>query len=321
MVGSILGLFTPLTIWLQGQEELDSKFVDLLNLYLLAGFIAEGVVLFFLSNIIQDRRDVRNDRKDHTKDLYEIYKRIAEVGFTEEKDKLTRTYPSELTDHNYTSLEKIFEDSNPFPRISEKYLYLYNEYEYFDFAIEHLKHKKYKNIFQCWEKSNKLIDEYNDSPKFMEYLLKKIRKSMSESFPQFEEKKGSMFPDQFYKIKSVTDYIMNKIEYIQDYPAETIFNDLIIDRLGSEQSCICAKGSSIQSQLASTNKTNLDLEKYKKILELIMKDKKFRDLLDTNNKKRLEIIEEQEQFKKELQSLITRLKAGELIEGTCPIGY
>lgn len=166
MIGSAIGIFAPL-IWLNMQEKIDQKLIDSLNLYLLAGFIVEGIILFFVSEITQKKRDLQERRERHTKDLYEVYKRIADVGTIEENKKLFLAFPRNYEKRDIREMdmdyvrERILNYDPHDYYISEKYLDMHNDYEYFEYAIEHLKHQKYKNIYKHWEKAKQLLDEYN----------------------------------------------------------------------------------------------------------------------------------------------------------------
>jgi len=265
-------------------------------------------------------------REKHTKDLSEIYKRISDVGFTESKGKLVRTYPRNYEefdlDNTFIIMEKIRNNDPLSSRIEEEHLDIKKDYEYFGFALEHLKHKKYRDIYKHWETANKLIEEYNNSPKFTEQLQQKIRDSTHERFPDFEEKKGISYYEHFFKIQTITDYIMDKIWYVKEHTPESLLKDLIVDRLTSGFDCICTRGAGgIDPHLGSIAKEKLDLEKYTIMLVAILTDKEICESLDKETTKKFEIIKEQEEFKKQLQFLIIKLKVGELIEGKCSIGF
>lgn len=319
MIGSVGGIFAPLTIWLNIQTTLDQKLVDSLNLYLLAGFITEGIILFFFSDLIQKKRDLRTDRKEHTKDLNQIYLRLTDISFTEEKKELVLTFPKDYKQfNNFDNLEQIFDrDYDPhMNRISRQYLYMYEDYYYFDYALEHLKHKSYKNIYEHWEKSNNIINEYNKSPKFIDKLEEKIKIKMQENFPDFKEATHLQYDDHFYKPRTILDVILDTIKY-QTEEQEPNFEFLIIDRFGSGVWCICSKDYSISAQIGSIDKGKLDLEKYKQMLKSIIEDTEIKQMLELDSKKRLELFAELEKFSKELAVLIKKLKAGSILEGKC----
>lgn len=311
-----------LTIFIYyGIIEMDTIWNNL-TYFLLAGiFLPIGMLITLRLTKSHNSSEKQYDVKKHTENLIDVFKLVSQVTFRKKKENLVLMLPTEYEEPYSNStiikaMERITTETDR-SLTSIDGIKFHKEYKFFGFAMEHLKHKKYKDIYQHWENAERLIKEYNESSKFMGQLQQKIRDSISETFPEFEEQEGFSFPEHFFKIRTVTDYIMYKIWHIKEDTTDSILNDLITDRLNHEQSCICEKGSGINSHLGSIDKEKLDLKRYKEMLMSIMTDKKIRESLDTDFKKKHEISEEHDKFETKLKNLILKLEDVATIEGKC----
>ena len=297
-----------------------------LDTYLLGGFIVVEVIIFVTDQIIQSRRHLQDRRERHTKDLYEIYKRIADVGIMEEKQKLVLSFPRHYKEFDYTNTDILMESLERydprFERTTIQYFHLHKDYEYFDFAMEHLKYKKYNNIYKHYEKLNQLVEEYNKNPRFIDTLEQRIQETLSREFSDFEAREDYRYPDHFYSVRTITKYVSEIFDYGQEHEPENMLQNLIIDTFGSApHHCICTGGESRSPQLGSIDRNRVNLQQYQTTLTAILNDRELQGIMQKENSKYREIVKKIDEFSKELEILIKKLKAGELIEGKCPIGF
>lgn len=296
-----------------------------LDTYLLGGFIVAEVIIFVTDQIIQNRRHLQDRRERHTKDLYEVYKRITDVGIKKVEQNLELDFPVNYKEFrsNLDIIESMKKNYDPsLHRTTIPYFHLYQEYEYFEFAMEHLQYKKYNNIYKHWEKLNQLVEEYNKNPKFIDTLEQRIQETLSREFSDFEEREDYRYPDHFYSIRTITKYVSEIFYYYKEHKPENMLQDLIIDTFGSTpHHCICTGGGSRSPQLGSIDRNKVNLDQYRTTLIQILNDGKLQTIQQKEILKYREILGKIDEFSKELEILIKKLKAGELIEGKCPIGY
>jgi len=207
MAISATGIFLPL-VWLNYQSELISP-PPFLEAYLIAGFIMEGIILFIIGDMRQKKRDIRNDRKAHTKDLNQVYLRMTDVGIREEQKNLVLTFPRTFDEGTKYSDERIRkmvrgEYDSSIEQTSIKNLKYNEDYQFFDFAVEHLKEKQYKHIYKHWREANDLLENHNnESKKFFQDLADVIKQKMKEQYPEFVEVDQSPHADSIYFSKLI----------------------------------------------------------------------------------------------------------------------
>ncbi|MDE1829272.1 MAG: hypothetical protein KGI25_03005, partial [Thaumarchaeota archaeon] len=200
-------------------------------------------------------------------------------------------------------------------RISKQSLELYEDYYYFDYAIEHLKHKKYRDIYEHWKKADEIIEEFNKTTKFADKLAETIKTKISIEFPEFTTKKNiEDFDGNFYDLGLIFDFISDvmKNEKPDDY-----INFLKIGRSNDGIYSICTKRLKFYGQLTSKDENKIDLDRYKQVIKSIIQDTGVQKSLESDTKKRHDLISEQQKFSMGLEGLIKKLKAGSLIEGKC----
>jgi hypothetical protein len=206
MVGSVLGIFVPLTIWLNAQAQLDQKLVDSLNLYLLAGFIVEGIVLFFVGDIMQKKRDLQTEKKEHTRDLVQrIYNLLTDIFVREDyrTHKLAfQVYRDPDRYHTRKLNLDLLETDNavdlmPVDRLPKPY---------FEWGMKHL--EKYPNIIKPWKEANSALDEYNlVNEKIRKTLDDMIKNQMVQSFPSFVYFEPTSHSENIYYPKKMRDKV------------------------------------------------------------------------------------------------------------------
>ncbi len=306
MIGSVLGIFLPLVIWLNSQQELDSELVDVANLYLLAGFIVEGIILFFISNLIQTKRDLRTDRKEHTNDINKIFIRMTHAVIRDRRNGLKIVCPTKDIDPKKLALTGLFLEEKINDYVEIEHLDLYADYYFFDFAIEHL--KKYKDTYKYWKNTEKLLEEFNKRKLFKNIIDELIESKMSKSFPDFEKHHGEN--ENFYDPFVIADVVIALWQKQQ----EELHTLGIRTKYGKP--CIITEFGT-RPQIGSTDESKLDLEKYKELLKSIVTDKSLKQDYVQEIELDTEIRDELYKFTQKLEPLVKQLKANKLLEGNC----
>lgn len=314
VIGSTIAIITPLSFLT------DKDTQPIVGNYLFAGLIVEGIVIFMIQQTMDSKKHLQDRRQLHTEDLNHIYLRLTDVGFTEEQKNLALDFPEHYNQFNkFDNLEAIFDDTQHNPlgnRTSQKYFYLSEDYYYFDYAIEHLKHKNYKNIYRHWEKANNIIDEFNNSPKFIDKLEETMKTKIRIAFPEFKEIKNSIHDGKgdFYSSNVILNFILN---VLKNREGQEINLDFLIIHREEDEYSICTHSLRFYGQLSSTDEKKIDLDKYKLTIISIIQDKEVQQLLTLEIKKRLELFDELQELSKEISVLIKKLKAGSILEGKC----
>lgn len=211
----IITLLLPL-VWINYQSNVDPEFQppQYLESYLLAGFIIAEIILTVSSWFLQDKSNVRGDLKEHTKEINKIFIRMTEAVIREREKGLTITLPTkEGMDahalHKKDLLTFIPEEYHH--RIGVKYLKLDDDYYFFEFAMEHL--KKYKDIYKHWEKTEKLIDEFNLRERIIPTIEKTVNEKINDFFPDFQKHWGESDTPNFYEPQTITSAIKTFLDY------------------------------------------------------------------------------------------------------------
>ena len=109
-----------------------------------------------------------NDYKEHTEFINKVYKLLILVRLEQGRLPKPRQYhlkfPKEYKSQLTQFRERLWKDKQ-FVELYEDQLKSEPAYLYYEPAIEHLKHKKYKHIYRHWENTKKLLDEFNGNVK------------------------------------------------------------------------------------------------------------------------------------------------------------
>ena len=174
--------------------------------------------------------------------------------------------------------------------------------------MEHLKHKKYKDIYQHLEQTEKSLDKFSKKKSFDNIINEKIKLQMKEFFPNFD--KYSHGIDYTYDPFVIIDLILALwSRQIEDISMLTI-------KKHGEKYCIITKHGT-RPQMISTIESKLDLEKYKELLKSITTDKSFKKIFEDEIKEYQEIQSELDNFTSKLKLLIRKLSVEKLLEGKC----
>ena len=143
------------------------------------------IMLFVISQRSKKRQELHSDIRKHTLDIQRIYHMLTDVEISEERQKFTLMFPERYRlNIDYDLLEqKVVGEVDPsVGQISEERLHNYNDYKYYEFALEHLKHKKYKNIYNHWQTIKKLRDKLNTRSSFQTKLRETINEKIRKYF-------------------------------------------------------------------------------------------------------------------------------------------
>lgn len=178
MIISSTVVFSPF-IWFNLQANPITEPPKFLESYLLVGFIIQGIITFLLTDMMYKKRESQNKKEAHSLDLNEIYKRLCYVGCqnwnSPNRSRVQLTFPRNFyisstprslsTDRFARVLANATSDSIHYETINFDELHRHPDYQYFEFAIEHLKDKKYEKIYIHWKKAWDIIDSYNEGSK------------------------------------------------------------------------------------------------------------------------------------------------------------
>lgn len=166
----IIGLLFPLA-WLNYQTQQDSNFQppQYLEYYLLAGFIIAEIALSISSWYRQDKNNLREDRKTHSKEFLDALNILdgADISVTKTKFDVCVPYPYKNFKLNQSIMWKT---AGTFDAIKEAagnaphynwVSYLGSDEANFEGLIEHLQHKKYKDSYDKWKKLQKRVGEHS----------------------------------------------------------------------------------------------------------------------------------------------------------------
>lgn len=286
---------------------------DHVEIYLLAGFITVEIILNMINWILQDKNNVRNDLKDHTKDINKVFIKMTESYIREGRDGLAITLPRE--DRNENSNWQIMQDmQNPrsdgyHDRVDIKYVHLHSDLYYFEYAEEHLK-KGYKDIYKHWKETKKLIQEFNSRPKRIRRTIEDmVNEKIIEFFPNFQKYWGESDNPNFYEPQTITSIIKSFL----DYP-EAVRDSFVIKQR-NEMNVIVSKFDFTMYFLGSKDK--IDLEQFNRFINSILDDPNILKMHKEETELDTKIRNELSQFTEKLKVSVKPLKANKLLEGRC----
>lgn len=297
-------LFIPIAAFTSNEDRTS------LNLVLLAGFIFIEVLLFLFNNRLQDKRDLIQKREKHSSDLYDVYKRLMHIH-------LRKGYGQSLDFH----VPVRYEDSFNYLHgdFSEVDLMLVNDIENFDWAMEHLKDKKYENIQNAWATANEYLERINKISMQFSSLFEPVTKDkMQRAFASFVngDEVTENFNKDSYSVRNIARKLEGKYGWILD-GGKIIKVEKELHQSGKYYR-INLYGEVI---MTSPNEVKLSAEYVEDTLRSIVDDPelsmKYKELVEAyrgfNNAL--------DQFNENLGHLVKKLKGGYLIEGKCELGY
>ena len=273
------------------------------------------IVLLVLKHKFTKKLKLRDDRKQHTRDIQKIYHMVAQMGIRESNGKFIFTFPPNYRpDVDYDYLEQSINGNLDlsYEPIDEKYLYLCEDYKHYDNALKHLKHRKYSDIHKHWKKMHNLCNDLNKKPLFRTKLEDVITKKMQEQLPEIIY--GYMSKPNYCYPNSIYDFIYNsftKYENSSDAPSLELVN--VTEQ---NEKWIRPTGCS-GAHLVVDDANNTCFERYKKIYKDMLDDSDLRNYRNNELDIRQKINSEKEKFTEKLKDLAKRLDTGEMIKGKC----
>ena len=285
-----------------------------LDTYLLGGFIITQVLLFMIDQIFQNMRGTRNDLKEHTKSINEVYKLLTLVNIREgrhgEMWKHFLTFPKEYKSSRTPYFDELEEGVKPEPLYEDQLKSDYPVYLYYESAIEHLKHKKYKGIYEHWENVKNKLDELNSKTNPKKMLEDRIKEKMSECFPDF---KNGITGLKSYSISDIREFIIGYFKYADD-SSDYDLKFLKYDKSNKYKEIYLSwKHNAVHIRSDS----EIDFEEYKRLITEIINDDSLKNFYYEYGREHNNILEELECFQNKLKDTIKNLDIKPWIEGKC----
>ena len=280
--------------------------------YLLGGFIITQVLLFMVDQIFQNIRETRNDLKEHTKSINEVYKLLTLVnikqGGHQESWKHFLKFPAEYKPQLTQFREGLWESIES-ETLHENHLKYNSIYDYYESAIAHLKHK-YKHIHKHWENAKNLLDELNSKTSIEERLEDRIKEKMDECFPDF---KNNLVELKYYSTYDILQFIMDYFKNVDNFSKYALES---LDYNGSnEHKVIYSKWKRDNFHIRSNSE--IDFEEYKKLVKEIVNDNSLKNFYHEYGSEHDNISKELDCFREELEKTVKELKIRPLIKGKC----
>ena len=277
--------------------------------FLIPGGIAAGIPLIIEVMKLKGRfgsdDSTHQERKEHSKFLKDqVYKRLLDVYLRPEGGrKLGLKVPANYAQYQQDKLRNVVVLNDP-PLISVSSL------QYIDYAMRHLKHKKYKKILSHWKKIISILEEYNELVDSLSSKLKTIiENEMSTAFPDFIEFIGNG-ADNSYLSSNIVERLCRFHEY--EHNIQQI--DLNPVNSGNSDYRIMSDGMTI---IQSPDQKVLDINKCRDVLVAVYTDQDIQAQFTKLDELRNSINSEIGQFSAELDDLVIKINGGHVIEGKC----
>lgn len=248
----------------------------------------------------------RQERKEHSQFINDkVYKRLLDVFIRPETGRrLVLKVPSNYEQYQLDKIKTLVITNDPS-------LILVSSLQYFEYAIEHLKNKKYKKILSHWTKANRLVNEYNNLIDSLSITIKTtIKKEMLSTFPNFIEFKADG-RDNSYFLNNVSERLLNFHEYESKIEQIDLQKGVIS---GDNVYRIISDGITL---MQSPNSQELNIDKCRQVLVSVYNDPDIQSQFKKLDKLRKDIGYEIGQFSTELEDLVIKINGGHMIKGKC----
>ena len=271
------------------------------------------IMLFILKQFFFGNETPRSEKIEHTKSINEVYKLLTLVNIKEgrhgEMWKHFLTFPKEYKSEIAQIMEEEREGTKP-ERLYEDQLKFDPVYLYYESAIEHLKHKKYKVIYEHWENIKNRLDELNSKTNPKKMLEGRIKEKMSECFPDF---KNGITGLKSYSISDIQEFIIDYFKYADDSPDYDL-KFLKYDKSNKYKEIYLSwKHNAVHIRSDS----EIDFEEYKRLMTEIINDDSLKNFYYEYGSEHDSILEELECFQNKLKDIIKNLDIKPWIEGKC----
>lgn len=205
-----------------------------------------------------------SERKQHSKDLYDVYKRLVHIYFRKERDQSIGFKVPVNYEDSFNHM-MMFEHKEPD-------LMSVDKIENFDWAMQHLKDKKYQDIHHAWVEMDEHRVRISELiPKLIPSFERATRERMHQSFPNFvvaeetEEKEKSA-----YSLPKIADKLHEQYDRIMDGNGKILVECEAYGNKGYY--IISLYGTHIMS---APRKDDLDVDRIQDTLSSILKDEEL----------------------------------------------
>jgi hypothetical protein len=278
----------------------------------------------------------REERKEHSLYLNEIFKELSAIKYTTEPDKTFSLKVPDSYQEYLASMSTAFishGSERPYPVIWIDIKYL----DHLEWVLSHLKHHEYAHIYQSWLELNQLISEYNQIAKLVVHkLIDKAAMHMKQNYHGFAEKTLQSVEQtqltEFYDLRTIYQFLFgNYKEYILD-KKRADFNNLktISDKDLNNYQIVFYEGHNLgygttgldkKLFIQSSSQEKLDIDNFRKIFDAICDEPDLIKLFSNLQGKIIKIDNVKCQFRKQLETLIKNIKAGYIMKGSCLLRY
>ena len=284
--------------------------------------IAAGVVILIFKQYFFGNEIPYSKKEEHTKKICEIYMLLTRVEITQGKGgslwKYFRKFPIEYKPLAGQIMEELFKGVRV-EQIYENQLKDHSAYLYYDRALEHLKHKKYRHIYKHWENIKNRLDELNGKISIEERLEGVTKEKMHCYFPALQSSTSIIESSDHYNPDNIVQFMM---KYFRD---QDNFSKYALDSLACEKSAedkfVYSKRSDSGFHIMMRSDGEIDFETYKKLVKEMHEDDSLKDFYNEYTDEYNNVMKELNDFKDELEKLVKDLKTGKLIEGKCDVGF
>jgi hypothetical protein len=265
-------------------------------------------------NLAVSKTVSREDKKQHTDYLKEIYKKLTGIKYNTSSNGLI--YLEVPENYNDYRVAYILGNVEQPPRYNDvKYL------KHLDWAISHLKHEEYAPINQDWSKIQTLVQEYNKTVTYLMHLIEEhISTEMKNAYPSFaelKEVKESQTSDK-YSVHNISNYFYNNLIVSLGQNSKPDFTDLKEELIyDGSLYAIIKIGILLQSQ----KQEHLQRDKLITILDSLYEEDIIHQRFKGLNNTAETIFKLCRQFSKKLEFLIDDFDGGDIIKGSCKLGF
>lgn len=276
------------------ENYLDSVYPYLSDIVLVVAITLGGIVAFYQYMI--KKESPNSDVNAHLQNLNVVYQKLDKMQLKEIDNEWVRKIPVELEKDELEYIESLHD---------------------LDRALKHLKqNKKYKNVFDAWNKLDFCIKEFNSHiPIFTNFLEEYIKKTMSEKTKYVE----SDYSNEGYDLQALRKSVMILIDQHLEYGLDKHLIGLKID-----EDVIQFESDKFTIPVFLTN--NIDPEKIKEDLSNLflefVHDKIVLEKYAPYDEMRSDMFVAENMFEQTIDPLIHDIKNnGLVLEGTCDLPY
>lgn len=291
---------------------------DKIGAYLIGALIATEIMLFLFNQLFQNRRNSRDDKKEHAQHICKVYKLLTMVSI--EQDGSQRSWKHSLKfSKGYTQLvvpstgEVVGCEELDKP-LHENELEYCSDYDYYEAALKHLEHREYRHIYKQWGKTRNLLDELNSKASVEERLRDVIEEKMNRYFPALQSAASGTELSDHYDVDRIIQFMLHCF-------GDPGFVNHALNYLayGEEDGTkfIHSQRRHNDFHIIVRSDNNLDFETYKKLVKEILDDTSLKDFYNEFADECKNVTKELSDFRAKLRALVNELKVSVPLEGKC----